>query len=666
MPDLSYRSKNASTSRRWIDRLMLPAVTVLLLVGALTVVIAWSDADNAVQASHRKDEARATRLAGSVERVLQRRTLDLSRWAGMHDELVAPGNEAELRTELERQVDGGATSSNPAWLVVRADGSIAGVAESSAGKLASNGLADDLRTLGRTAARRGQTQVSDRLKLGNDYVYGISVPVPTTGPASAGAVVMVTYVEQSSLGSFLGDLGEGQVDAATLIDSDGRTLIGERHDVGADLVRRPVGSTGWTVEFEREELTQILPGWAYPGFAALLAAFALAYAVQDSNRRRLREDADSRARRVQALYELASRALHAESVQDQAAELARAARQLADVRSAQVRIEPAGDEAETVVATDGDTRELGGYERDVRIDGPRGELGVLHVQDDVAIDDDRAWVLQTAAQLVGAAIETRVALESQVAVAAELRRLDELRSNLLATVAHELLSPLTAVKGVLGLLSMQDDLGKRGSEYVDVATDRTDRLVALIRDLFDCSLLETGQLDINPRRQRADELLDAALGAQAAARPGELRLSATENLMITVDPVRFDQLVNNLVTNAFRHGAPPVEVAVRPGDGGVYVVVSDEGSGIPAEDRDEVFGKFWQGSSGHAREAEGAGLGLSLVQGLVRVHGGDIRIDSTHADGRGARFIAFFPDEPAEVDRHDVADDDVDAMPSLV
>jgi signal transduction histidine kinase len=439
-------------------------------------------------------------------------------------------------------------------------------------------------------------------------------------------------------------------------------LFGAAHDADDPLVRRPVGGTGWYVEFQRDDLKPFLPGWAYPGFAALLVVFALAYGIQEFNRRRLQQDGDRRAGTVHALYDLASRALHAETIGEQVEQLAIAALDLADVDDVRV----------TVTSSDGMPVEFVSGAPDVAartmyvpIEGPRGVLGELVVgRDDLPFDESEGWVLQTAAALVGAAIETLASLESERAVAAELQRLDELRSNLLATVAHELLSPLTAVKGVLGLLSMQDDLGERGREFVDVATERTDRLVELIRDLFDCSLLETGQLDIKPKRQRADELLDAALGAQAAARPGELRLSATENLMITVDPVRFDQLVNNLVTNAFRHGEAPVEVAVRPADGGAYVVVSDEGAGIAAADRDEIFGKFWQGSTGHARTSQGAGLGLSLVQGLVRVHGGDITIDSTHADGRGARFTAFFPD--AVETRGQVPSDGHDETPSLV
>jgi signal transduction histidine kinase len=618
---------------------MLPAVTLLLVVGAAFVVLAWSEAGDAVRASEQRDDDRADRVSTSIDEVLLRRWLDQSRWADDNAGLLAPGNEGALARELTTVVGGGSSSATAAWLVIREDGSVAGVGETTPGRIAANGLADDLRALGRQTASRGEPQVSGRLKLGEEYVYATAVPAG--GDGDVAAVVVVTYLDRSTLGAFIGDRGNGDEDAARVLDERGRVLLGPSREPGGDVVARDVGSSGWSVEIPRVRTEPLLPSWAYPLFALLLVVFAGAYAFQDLKRRRLIRIGDRRAHEAQLLYELASRVLHAGSVEVQAEELARGVLELVDVDLAVVRLEAAGDPVE----------HRSGYapsdapRHTVPIEGPRGPVGELTVaRSGAPIDAEEGWVLQTAAALVGAAVDTLSALETERSAAAELQRLDELRNNLLATVAHELLSPLTAVKGVLGLLSMQDDLGARGREYVDVATERTDRLVALIHDLFDCSLLETGQLDIRPKRQRADELLDSALGAQAAARPGELRLSATENLLITVDPVRFDQLVNNLVTNAFRHGAPPVEVAIRPADGGVVVVVADEGNGIPEAEREEVFGKFWQGSSGHARAAEGAGLGLSLVHGLVQVHGGHITVDSTHADGRGARFTAFFPD----------------------
>jgi signal transduction histidine kinase len=527
------------------------------------------------------------------------------------------------------------------------------------------GIADELRTLGRRTARRGTPLVSGRLKLGDEGVFATAWPLGGSGkPSELGAVVSVSNLQRSAFGAFIDQTGSTEQEQVSLVDARERLLLGRAELGRGERVHEGVGRTGWEIVFKHAKSRTFLPGWAYPGFAVLLVAFALAYAIQDLNRRRLRNRGDARAQQVHALYELAERVLHAHSIEAQAKDLARSVMELASVDAAQVYV----SSVDGLVEQSTGVMHQGQAKYRVPIIGPREPLGELVVaRTGEQLDDEELWVVQTAATLVGAAMHTLLSLETERAAAAELQRLDELRSNLLATVAHELLSPLTAVKGVLGLMSMQDDLGERGREYVEVATERTDRLVALIRDLFDCSLLETGQLDIRPRRQRADALLDSALGAQATARAGELRLSATPNLLITVDPVRFDQLVNNLVTNAFRHGSPPVEVAVRPAEGGALVIVSDEGRGIPEADRQEIFGKFWQGSSGHARMAQGAGLGLSLVQGLVRVHGGEITVDSTHADGRGARFTAFFPDATQDSDGDDDAPERLDeAEPSLV
>lgn len=626
---------------------MVPAVACAMVAGALFVLIAWTQASDAVGLAQRKDEARAERLAQSILDTLEQRASDLNTWASAHADLLTKGSQTALTKALRSEVSAEDDAVSIAWLVVAGDGSIVAAAEANPGRLAAHGVVDDVRVTGKLAAVRGKMQVSNRLKINDQYAFVIASPVESTkqsmGHQRTLAIVNVVYVSRSMIGVFLAGQTSSSVDGAVLMDRDGRVFLGakDKRENGVDVVNRPVGETGWSIQFDRDDIDELLPSWAYPMFAALLLIFALAFTLQEASRRRLRRRDARAARTAHSLYELAARVLHANTIEEQINDLANASLDLADVDGARVSVQ---SNEEKLEGSAGIT-EPGLDEWVVPIVGPRGVLGELVVwRADAPFEPAEDWVLQTAAALVGAALETRVLLESERKVAAELQRLDELRSNLLTTVAHELLSPLTAVKGVLGLLAMQDDLGVRGREYVDVATERTDRLVALIRDLFDCSLLETGQLDIKPQRQRADELLDAALGAQAAARPGELRLSATPNLMINVDPVRFDQLVNNLVTNAFRHGAPPIEVAIRPGEGGTLVMVSDEGVGISEGDRAEVFGKFWQGSRGHAREAEGAGLGLSLVQGLVRVHGGDIRIDSTHADGRGARFIAFFPD----------------------
>jgi signal transduction histidine kinase len=662
MPHRMQRTVSPSPRVQLVDRLMLPAVTLLLILGAAFVVAAWSQAGEVVQEARRADDHRAERLAGAVSKVMERRWTELRSWSDMNTSLLEPGREADLQHAVDRTVTGGSTV-QLGWIVVRPDGTFAAVAETQAGQLTSSGITDDLRTLGRQSARRGEPLASGRLKVGDEAVFATAWPIGASDHESRlGAVISVSNLVRSSFGAFIDQTGSSEQDEVALLDGRHRLLLGNPDLDGHDLLHEPVGRTGWSIAFAHGEISSFLPGWAYPGFALLLVVFALAYALQDINGRRQRRRGDARSRQVHALYDLAERVLHARSIESQAQDLARSAMKLASVDAATVYV----TSVDGMVEHSAGTTAAGQAKYRVPIIGPREPVGELVVaRAGEQLDEEEQWVVQTAATLVGAAMHTLVSLETERAAAAELQRLDELRSNLLATVAHELLSPLTAVKGVLGLMSMQDDLGERGREYVGVATERTDRLVALIRDLFDCSLLETGQLDIRPRRQRADELLESALGAQAAARSGELRLSATPNLMITVDPVRFDQLVNNLVTNAFRHGAPPVEVAVRPGDGGTLVIVSDEGGGIPLEDRSEIFGKFWQASSGHARTSQGAGLGLNLVQGLVRVHGGDIRVDSSHADGRGARFTAFFPDTTPEFPNPSATSFD-EAEPTLV
>jgi len=625
-----------------LDRVVLPAVALLLVVGALFLVLASGEARDVVGIAEGKDRARADRNAEATAEVVARQETSIRDWVNEHPTLLEPKGATKLAQAIAERAGPSSGTSLVAWLVIRANGGLAGVGEPTPGRLVAGGIADDLSVFGRTVSARGRADTTGLLRLGKEPVYAVGVPIRGSSEAMRGAAIAVYFVRKSAIGAFIPGTADSEVDSLALVDARGRLLAGRPLKRGDERVVRDVQGTGWKIQLARDPIELSIPLWSYPLFALLLVLLAVAYCAQEITRRRYRRIGDQRMRQVRTLYALASHVLHARTVREQAEYLAHLALELVDVDGARVRIAAERDDAGIVAGT----ASPGQREYRVAITGPRQPLGELVLYKAGApVGEDERDVMRTAATLVGAAIHTMDSLHAERDTASELQRLDELRSNLLATVAHELRSPITAVKGVLGLLAMQDDLGNpKNHEYVDVAMERTDRLVALIQDLFDCSLIETGQLDIRPTRQRADELLAASLGAQAATRPSELILSATPNLNITVDPVRFDQMVNNLVTNAMRHGAPPIEVAVRPWIEGAMVIVSDEGPGIPPEDRDRIFSKFWQGSQGHGRLVEGAGIGLSLVQGLVSLHGGHVEIDSTHTDGRGARFTVYFPD----------------------
>jgi signal transduction histidine kinase len=636
---------------RWrqLSRFVLPVVSIMLLIGAMFIIIAYSDSRDVVDRGQAQEAERAARIADAIEDVITRRTDEARAWIQAHEQVFTADDQgAAAQKLLDARAADETSDAIAGRLLITENGAVIARGEQVLGNLAAGGIEDELRVLARTSIARDEIKVSGKLRLGDREVFAIAAPISNGAASAERALVTVYDIDATSIGAFLsGDSDTGEPLALT--DERNRRLLGTPIRDGAEIVRRDVGAIGWTVSLQREDSRTLMPLWAYPLFALLLVLLAAAYGWQASRQRALSRSSDERARQIRTLYELASRVLHVRTTRSQAELLAHATLDLVGIDGARVRFAAERDFAGIVAGTC--TPDLRSYR--VAITGPRGPIGELVAyQRRIPLDVDQRSALQTAATLVGAAMHTVDSLESERAVAQELQQIDELRSNLMATVAHELRSPITAIKGVLDLLSMQPDLTERTSQYVDVASERTDRLVALIQDLFDSSLLETGQLDIAPQRVRADDLLDSALGALATAHPGQLLLSATSGLDMTVDPVRFDQLVNNLVTNSFRHGAPPIEVTIRECNGGVHIVVTDDGPGIDPSDRERIFGKFWQGSTGHARLVEGAGLGLSLVQGLVLLHGGTIEIDNVRPDGSGARFTVFLPDETPDTTRH--------------
>jgi signal transduction histidine kinase len=223
-------------------------------------------------------------------------------------------------------------------------------------------------------------------------------------------------------------------------------------------------------------------------------------------------------------------------------------------------------------------------------------------------------------------------------------RLDRERSDLVATVAHELRSPLTGVKGfVQALLNRWDKLNDEQKKLMltTVHAD-SERLSRLIAELLDVARIDTGRLSLFPRPSDAAALVRRVVDSVQAGTARHIELGVDDDLPeVSVDPDKFTQVVTNLVENGVRHGAGTVSVGVRrlgPGHeyDGVRVVVEDEGEGIAPEMRRRVFTKFWtSGVRG------GSGLGMYLVNGLVRAHGGSVTIGD--AEAGGARIELVWP-----------------------
>lgn len=219
-------------------------------------------------------------------------------------------------------------------------------------------------------------------------------------------------------------------------------------------------------------------------------------------------------------------------------------------------------------------------------------------------------------------------------------RLERSRADLVSTVAHELRSPLTSVKGFTATLLAKwnrftDDQKLVMLETVNADADRVTRLIT---ELLDVSRIESGRLQL--RRQVVDLPARARrliAGRVAAGEPEDrFRLEVRGELPETwLDQDKIDQILGNLLENAVRHGRGTVTIVIEPIEWGVAVSVRDQGEGIAPELASRVFRQFWRGQG---RRRGGTGLGLFIVKGLVEAHGGTVSVQRGPEGGAEFRF----------------------------
>jgi signal transduction histidine kinase len=263
-----------------------------------------------------------------------------------------------------------------------------------------------------------------------------------------------------------------------------------------------------------------------------------------------------------------------------------------------------------------------------------------------------------AAALAGGDLKQRVVVQSgdevgQLAsafnsMAEGMALSQDLRRNMVADIAHELRTPLTVLQG--NLEALRDGVLPASPETLNSLHGETLLLARLVSDLRELSLAEAGQLKLQPAPTDMAELARRtveSLRTSASSRGVNLSLDVQGNLpIVSVDGDRIGQVLRNLLENAVRHSPVGGEVRLTmtwgaQAGGDLRVRVSDQGTGIPPEELNLVFERFYRADPSRTRSTGGAGLGLAIVKLLVEAHGGRAWAESQ--PGQGARFLFTIP-----------------------
>jgi protein-histidine pros-kinase len=238
-----------------------------------------------------------------------------------------------------------------------------------------------------------------------------------------------------------------------------------------------------------------------------------------------------------------------------------------------------------------------------------------------------------------------LALQLEREASQKLRELNGLRSDLLSTVSHELRSPLTAIKGLAEILASNWATVPEPQkvDLVERIMRASRRLDHLISDLLDFASLERGQLRVHLESEPVAKLVATALERAASVletHPVDAVIS--DDLIVMADPAAFARVLENLLSNAAKFSPPGSEITVsaHPEATGIAITVTDHGPGIPADELDKIFQRFYRVRPSHNR-LPGTGVGLAIVKEFTEAQGGWVTVISTV--GTGSAFTIHLP-----------------------
>jgi signal transduction histidine kinase len=254
--------------------------------------------------------------------------------------------------------------------------------------------------------------------------------------------------------------------------------------------------------------------------------------------------------------------------------------------------------------------------------------------------------------------ETIAALRETQGVVTKLQELDQVKDSFISTVNHELRTPLTSIIGYIELMRSKNNLGSEDTEkYLDVLNRNAQILLDLVESMLTLSKIDSPQIGKSDSKIDIGAVLDNAvfvLQPVLLAKKIEIVLKKDKNESFSVrgDEGQLSQVLLNIIANAikFSHEDSKIEIVLsgsaKNGRPYISIEVEDHGIGIPEEDQQQLFTRFFRAKNAVSAQFPGTGLGLSIANILVENHGGSIALSSTV--GKGSTFTITLPRFPDE------------------
>ena len=249
-------------------------------------------------------------------------------------------------------------------------------------------------------------------------------------------------------------------------------------------------------------------------------------------------------------------------------------------------------------------------------------------------------LLQRLDTQIAAAIAQAEIFDQQQAALEQLRNLNRMREELIANVSHELRTPLAAIQGSAMTLNQRDGQLSEDDRLALLETlqTQTNRLSVLAEDILELARFRRGTQALRFGPTRFSTLVSRAGDGIMIPEGRNLNLLVEEDCDLRVDSTRLLQVMSNLIQNAVRHGSGDIFVRCRTQESEAVIEVSDEGPGVPAEYRDEMFEPF----SHRTERNDSSGLGLSIARAIVEAHGGTLEYHPPR-DSEQHRFVVTLP-----------------------